>query len=86
MSDELREPREGYVRAETLLPLTGGQIMKVPGFPARRALCLQTADGALALGVTAQSAKDIAKALMKAAREMEKEEKEIRKQGGKLPT
>jgi hypothetical protein len=84
--DELREPLEGYVRAETLLPLTGGQIMKVPGLLARRALCLQTSDGALALGITAESAKDIAKALLKSAREMEKEEKEIRKQGGKLPS
>ena len=81
--DDLKEPIEGYVRCETVLPVTGGQIMKIPGMLARRAMCLQTADGALALGITAESAKDIAKSLMKAAREMEKEEGQLRREAGK---
>ena len=74
--DELRKPIEGYVRCETVLPIMGGQVMKIPGMPTKRAMVLQTMDGALALGVTAESAQDIAKALMKAAKEMKKEEEE----------
>jgi len=73
--DELKEQIEGYARCETVLPVMGGQIMNIPGMPARRAMVLKTMDGTLALGITAESAKDIAQALLKAAKEMKKEEK-----------
>ena len=79
MSD-VKEPIEGYARCETVLPVMGGQIMDIPGMPTRMALVLKTRDGNLALGVTAESAKDIAQALLKAAKEMRRAEKdEMRK-------
>ena len=60
----------GYVRAETLMPVLGVQILGVPNQPTRRALALLTEDGALALGVTAESAQAIADTLSAAAEEM----------------
>jgi hypothetical protein len=61
---------EGYVRCETLMPVLGCQILPIPGMPTRRALGLLTEDGALALGVTAESAQELSDLLAKAASEM----------------
>ncbi len=65
-----REPIANYVRCETLLPILGVQILPIPESPTRRALALLTEDGSLALGVTAESAQEIADLLAKAAGEM----------------
>jgi hypothetical protein len=60
------------VRAETLMPILGEQILSIPNQPTRRALALLTEDGSLALGVTAESAQAIADTLSAAAEEMRK--------------
>jgi hypothetical protein len=66
-------PRSGYVRCETLIPILGVQILPIPEMPTRRVLALLTEDGPLALGVTAESAQEIADLLSKAAMEMRKQ-------------
>jgi hypothetical protein len=63
-------PIEGYVRCETLMPILAIQILPVPENPTRRVLAILTEDGGLALGVTAESAEEIAEKLRKAAMEM----------------
>jgi hypothetical protein len=67
---QTKEQIEGYVRCETLLPILGVQILPIPEMPTRRVLALLTDDGSLALGVTAESAQEIARLLGKAATEM----------------
>jgi hypothetical protein len=67
-----RRPREGYVRCETLMPILACQILPIPEQPTRRVLGLLTEDGSLALGVTAESAQDIADQLAQAATDMRK--------------
>jgi hypothetical protein len=67
---QAKDQIEGYVRCETLIPILGAQILPIPQMPTRRALALLTEDGALALGVTAESAQEIADLLVKAAAEM----------------
>jgi hypothetical protein len=62
----------GYVRAETLMPILGVQMLGIPNQPTRRVLALLTEDGSLALGVTAESAQAIADMLSVAAEEMRK--------------
>jgi hypothetical protein len=62
----------GYVRAETLMPILGVQMLDIPNQPTRRVLALLTEDGSLALGVTAESAQAIADTLSAAAEEMRK--------------
>jgi hypothetical protein len=69
---ETRDPLDGYVRCETLIPILGCQILPIPEMPTRRALALLTEDGSLALGVTAESAQEISDLLAKAAMEMRK--------------
>jgi hypothetical protein len=70
MDAKARVPIEGYVRCETLMPILGVQILPIPGMPTRRVLGLLTEDGSLALGVTAESAQELADLLAKAASEM----------------
>ena len=66
-----RKPQiPGYVRAETLMPILGVQILDIPNQRTHRALALLTEDGGLALGVTAESAQAIADTLSAAAEEM----------------
>ena len=65
-----KNPIEGYVRCETLMPILAAKIMPIPGKPTRRALALLTEDGSLALGVTAETAQEIADLLANAASEM----------------
>ena len=67
---QAKDPIEDYVRCETLMPILGAQILPITDMPTRRVLALLTEDGSLALGVTAESAQDIAKLLEKAASEM----------------
>jgi hypothetical protein len=67
---QAKDQIEGYVRCETLIPILGAQILPIPRMPTRRVLALLTEDGALALGLTAESAQEIADLLMKAAAEM----------------
>ncbi len=69
---EAKEPLDGYVRCETLIPILGCQILSIPEMPTRRALALLTEDGSLALGVTAEFAQELADLLTKAAMEMRK--------------
>jgi hypothetical protein len=64
---QAKDPIEGYVRCETLMPILGVQILPITGMPTRRVLALLTEDGPLTLGVTAESAQDIARLLEKAA-------------------
>jgi hypothetical protein len=68
----VKSPRDGYVRCETetLMPVLGSQIVPIPDMPTRRAFCLLTDDGPLALGVTAESAQLIADFLAQAASNM----------------
>jgi hypothetical protein len=68
----VKSPRDGYVRCETLMPVIAVSIAPIPEMPTRRALGLLTDDGALALGVTAESAQLIADFLAHAASEMRK--------------
>ena len=67
---QAKDPIEGYVRCETLMPILGVQVLPITGMPTRRVLALLTEDGSLALGVTAESAQDIARLLERAALEM----------------
>jgi hypothetical protein len=67
---QAKEQLEGYVRCETLIPILASQIAPIPEMPTRRALCLLTEDGSLALGVTSESAQEIADLLSRAAEEM----------------
>ena len=67
---QAKDPIEGYVRCETLMPILGVQILPITDMPTRRVLALLTEDGPLTLGVTAESAQDIARLLEKAASEM----------------
>ena len=67
---EAKAQISGYVRAEALMPILGVQILPIPEQPTRRVLALLTEDGALALGVTAESAQSIAELLSNAAKEM----------------
>ena len=67
---QAKGPIEGYVRCETLMPILGVQVLPVTDMPTRRVLALLTEDGSLALGVTAESAQEIARLLEKAASEM----------------
>jgi hypothetical protein len=69
---ETKQPLEGYVRCDTLMPILASQIVPIPEQPTRRVLGLMTEDGALALGVTAESAQDISDQLAEAATEMRK--------------
>ena len=68
---QLKAPRDGYVRCETLMPLLGCFILQNPDMPTRRAMALLTEDGPLALGVTAESAQWIADVLAKAAADID---------------
>jgi hypothetical protein len=68
----VKSPRDGYVRCETLLPVLSCQIVPIPDTPTRRVLGLLTEDGALAIGVTADSAQQIADFLARAASAMRK--------------
>jgi hypothetical protein len=73
MSEKPNEDKRavpGYVRAETLLPIRGCQILSIPGMPTRRVLGILTGDGSLALGVDAESAQSLSELLAKAAKEM----------------
>ena len=67
---QAKDPIEGYVRCETLMPILGVQVLPITRMPTRRVLALLTEDGSLALGLTAESAQDIARLLEKAASEM----------------
>ena len=67
---QAKDPIEGYVRCETLMPILGVQVLPITGMPTRKVLALLTEDGPLTLGVTAESAQDIARLLEKAASEM----------------
>jgi len=67
---QAKDPIEGYVRCETLMPVLGVQVLPITNMPTRRVLALLTEDGSLALGVTAESAQEIARLLEKAASEM----------------
>jgi hypothetical protein len=67
---QAKDPIEGYVRCETLMPILGVQVLPITSMPTRRVLALLTEDGPLTLGVTAESAQDIARLLEKAASEM----------------
>ena len=67
---QAKDPIEGYVRCETLMPILGVQVLPVTDMPTRRVLALLTEDGSLALGMTAESAQEIARLLEKAASEM----------------
>lgn len=68
----VKAPRDGYVRCDILLPVIGCQIAPIPDMPTCRALWFLTADGALALGVTAKSAQQVADFLTRAATAMRK--------------
>lgn len=61
---------EGYVRCDTLMPLLAAQIGTIQEMPTRRALGLLTEDGSLSLGLTAESAQELADLLAAAASEM----------------
>ena len=67
---QAKDPIEGYVRCDTLMPILGVQILPITDMPTRRVLALLMEDGSLALGVTAESAQEIARLLEKAASEM----------------
>jgi hypothetical protein len=67
---QAKDPIEGYVRCETLMPILGVQILPVTDMPTRRDLALLTEDGTLALGLAVESAQEIARLLEKAASEM----------------
>jgi hypothetical protein len=67
---QANDPIEGYVRCETLMPILGVQVLPITGMPTRKVLALLTEDGSLALGLTAESAQDIARLVEKAASEM----------------
>ena len=67
---QAKDPIEGYVRCETLMPILGVQVLPITGMPTRKVLALLTEDGSLALGMTAESAQEIARLLEKAASEM----------------
>ena len=67
---QAKDPIEGYVRCETLMPILGVQVLPITDMPTRKVLALLTEDGSLALGVTAESAQDIARLLERAALEM----------------
>ena len=67
---QAKDPIEGYVRCETLMPILAVQVLPITGMPTRKVLALLTEDGSLALGMTAESAQDIARLLEKAASEM----------------
>jgi hypothetical protein len=64
----VKSPRDGYVRCETLMPIIGCQILPIPEMPTRRVLGLLTDDGALCLGVTAESAQVTAEFLARERR------------------
>jgi hypothetical protein len=68
----VKPARDGYVRCETLLPILAEQIAPIPDMPTRRAFCVMTEDGPLALGVTAEAAQSIADLLAQAASDMRK--------------
>jgi hypothetical protein len=70
MTEKAKDPIEGYVRCDTLMPVLGVAIAPISQMPTRRVLALLTEDGSLALGVDAESAQDIADRLAKAASEM----------------
>jgi hypothetical protein len=70
MTAKAKDPIEGYVRCETVIPILGVAILPISTMPTRRILALLTEDGSLALGVDAESAQDIADRLAKAASEM----------------
>jgi len=57
---QLKSPQDGYVRCEALMPVLSCQMVPIPEMPTRRVLGLLTEDGALALGVSAESAQLIA--------------------------
>jgi hypothetical protein len=61
---------EGYVRCDTLMPLLAAVILPIPGMPTCRALGILTEDGSLSLGLTAESARELADLLAAAAAEM----------------
>ena len=65
-----KKPLDGYVRCETLMRILACRIAHIPGSPTRRALGLMTEDGALALGITAESAQELSELLAKAATDM----------------
>ena len=67
-----KKPRAGYVRCEILHPILEAQIAPIKGMPTRRVLALLTKEGTLILGITAESAQEIAAGLVKAAEEMRK--------------
>jgi hypothetical protein len=67
---QAKDPIEGYVRCETLMPILAVQVLPITGMPTRKVLALLTEDGSLALGMTAESAQEIARLLEKAASEM----------------
>jgi hypothetical protein len=67
---QAKDPIEGYVRCETLMPILGVQVLPITDMSTRKALALLTEDGSLALGVTAESAQEISRLLEKAASEM----------------
>jgi hypothetical protein len=54
------------------MPILGEQILPVPARPTKRVRALLTEDGALALGVTAESAQAIPDTLAVAAADMRK--------------
>ena len=65
---QAKDPIEGYVRCETLMPILGVQVLPITDMPTRKVLALLTEDGSLALGVTAESAQE--RLLEKAASEI----------------
>jgi hypothetical protein len=67
---QLKEPRDGYVRCETLMPTLACFIIEIHDMPTRRVIGLLTDDGPLSLGVTAESAQSIADLLAQAAADL----------------
>jgi hypothetical protein len=72
MQLKIKTPRNGYVRCATEMPILAVQLVPIPDNPTRGVLGLLTEDGPLALGVTADSAQEIADLLGRAASVMRK--------------
>lgn len=67
---EAKTPIDGYVRCDTLMPILAAGIEPIPAMPTRRVLGLMTEDGTLTLGLTAETAQELADLLARAASEM----------------
>jgi hypothetical protein len=67
---ERKQKQQGYLRGETLLQISGYQLLPGPDFPNSQILAIRTEDGVVALAMDVERMEMIGESLILAANDM----------------